>query len=372
MQDPDETIENRPIEYLEKLRPRQDVSVQHQITDFVRGLIRSEKLSPGQKLPPFKVLAEMWGTTVYTVHTAFTPLAQEHLITSRQRLGTFVRQKQAELHTAGLYHSAPLTESTEKAFATQINTQVYQRLAIEGVQSMSWFDHRDPDTQTRAMAETRAALRTMQIQGLIATASNTCNLEWIRRLPVAMAVLTPHAVPGSVHLNWDKMIRDAAGALAARGCRRVGIMSPYERVVSYAESPVFLDEAKKLELETDPRWVVEMPESEVGRIESFGYEQFHKLWRSPERPEGLFLTSDVLARGALTAIVELGIDVPRELQLVVHRNAEIAVFCPFPVTWATVRVREIAHALIEQIRRQLRGEEALPIRVPVAMETNEP
>lgn len=59
----------------------------------------------------------------------------------------------------------------------------------------------------------------MQIQGLIATAWNPWNLEWIRRAPVAMVLLTPHAIPGSVHLNWDKMIRDTARALAGRGCR---------------------------------------------------------------------------------------------------------------------------------------------------------
>jgi len=97
--------------------------------------------------------------------------------------------------------------------------------------------------------------------------------------------------------------------------------------------------------------------------EALGHRLFHQLWQQADRPDGLFVYPDSLARGVFYAALELGVRVPEDLRLVVHRNEEIEMFCPFPVTWITVRAKDFAVGLMRQIRLQVAGRPAPRLRV---------
>lgn len=47
-------------------------------------------------------------------------------------------------------------------------------------------------------------------------------------------------------------------------------------------------------------------------------------------------------------LVQAGIRVPQDLRLVLHRNAEVGLFCPVPVAFVDVHIAEVAAALITQ------------------------
>lgn len=61
-----------------------------QVADRIRGAIASERLSPGDDLPPGRALAAALGVNLETVQRAYRQLADEGLVVSRVGRGTRV------------------------------------------------------------------------------------------------------------------------------------------------------------------------------------------------------------------------------------------------------------------------------------------
>jgi DNA-binding LacI/PurR family transcriptional regulator len=99
-------------------------------------------------------------------------------------------------------------------------------------------------------------------------------------------------------------------------------------------------------------------------FQQFGYAAMTRLWACPERPDGIAVYEDVTANGVIMAIMQARIDVPADLKLVLYRNAEIGLFCPFPAAFVDLRVTEIVAALIAQTRRLYAGEAVEAVVVP--------
>jgi DNA-binding LacI/PurR family transcriptional regulator len=85
----------------------------------------------------------------------------------------------------------------------------------------------------------------------------------------------------------------------------------------------------------------------------------------------LIVYPDVLVRGVITAILELGIEVATpNMKFIFHRNAHIAQFCPFAVTWVVSDEDAWAEALIRVVEKQFDGEKISPVRIPFSLEEN--
>lgn len=348
------------------LEPVPGVALQHQITAFLRGLIRGGKLANDERLPNVRDLAVTWATSHFTVQAAITPLVAEGLIVRRPRLGTFVKSPPAKLSTVGVYHNHRPRPSPEDAFSTAVHTAVCRRLAADGIKVLPWFDMRPEDEQGTPLPETVAAVDGGNVQAVVGTAVRVANLQWLSRLKLPLALVTTEIHPAAVGTDAGQMVKTALGQLGAKGCRRVGMITHISPPAS--ESPVrrnpsdlllyqtFQDECRRLGMTTDPAWIL-APPTHPASFEKCGYDLFHQLWRQPVLPDGLFVFPDVMARGVFQAILELKVRVPEELQLTVHRNDEIDLFSPFPVNWIEVRVQDFADALLDQIERQLRGED---------------
>ena len=57
-------------------------------------------------------------------------------------------------------------------------------------------------------------------------------------------------------------------------------------------------------------------------IERFGYESMKTLWSRGPRPDGLFIFPHTAVSGSLTALLELGVNIPSDLKLVAHGKIE--------------------------------------------------
>jgi DNA-binding LacI/PurR family transcriptional regulator len=92
-----------------------------------------------------------------------------------------------------------------------------------------------------------------------------------------------------------------------------------------------------------------------------GYRQFKALWDLPNRPDGLVVTSDLVAQGAITAILEVGVAaVLPQMKFVFQSNLQFPYLCPFPVTWALYDLDKQAKGLVNLIERQFAGETPQP------------
>ncbi len=82
------------------------------------------------------------------------------------------------------------------------------------------------------------------------------------------------------------------------------------------------------------------------------YEAMKALWNQPTRPEGLIVESDWQCRGAITALLEMGVRIPQELKLVIYRNIGHDYICPWKVPMLVMDVHKIAEKLVHHLLEQ--------------------
>jgi LacI family transcriptional regulator len=127
---------------------------------------------------------------------------------------------------------------------------------------------------------------------------------------------------------------------------------------------IFAETAASLGLETRLEWVIHPASTKPNfEIERFGYEAIKTLWKRQDLPDGLFIYPHTAVRGSLTALLELGLKIPEELQLVAHGNIETPILTPYPVDWITSSSHEIVQSMVKQIQTVLDGTPAKPIRL---------
>ena len=75
--------------------------------------------------------------------------------------------------------------------------------------------------------------------------------------------------------------------------------------------------------------------------ESSGYQLAHELMRLPQPPDAIFCASDSLAVGALDALHELGLQVPRDIALVGFDNRHFSAYQRPPLTTVALPLYEM-------------------------------
>lgn len=86
----------------------------------------------------------------------------------------------------------------------------------------------------------------------------------------------------------------------------------------------FKEAMEKYGLEINPDWVIE-----GGFGEEYGYEAFMKLYKNNNLPEFIFTVTYPVALGVYTAVKEVGLRIPEDIDLICFGNAKIQEFlCP--------------------------------------------
>lgn len=338
---------------------------------ILKGLI-----PPGTELPPTSVLATKWNTSYFTAHTALKTLTKEGLLERKHGAGTHVRDRVPTLEKVGIYYgSTRLWTCDESAFYRNIYAALESRLHERGIEMSVFVDHRPSEAQTCALPALVKAVEQREVQAIIAPLVNQ-NLPQLLKLPVPVAAITS-GVGVSAKVGYDnkEYFRTACSKLKARGCRTVGLISPIqvdstslipsERLFYYHD---FLREMEFAGLSTRTDWI-RRPKGEVSDLSRFGYQEFKALWSLDEHPDAVIAYPDMTVRGVVTAALEMGLKVPKEVTFLFHRNAHVEVLCPFPALWAISDEDLFADALINMVCRQFKGESVSPMRIPITFES---
>ncbi|WP_198529870.1 GntR family transcriptional regulator [Geminisphaera colitermitum] len=340
-----------------------------QISARVRQMIRDARLQPGMKLPTNRALAGELGVDPSAVQRALAQLVKEGLLIRTRRVGTFVAEPPKSIKRLAYYHRAT-PDAALPGFARAIVTEITRIGHARGFAVDVFIDTRKPAVSAiEPYAELQRHARARLVQGVIMSSVSPETVTWVPGLPVPYALISK---PGLAHsINWrrEQFVDTALRQLAARGCRKIGVISS----LVMREDPEgddyqlgFYRTARTtladLGLRHNPDWLAGVPRAkDNGRIgddiehAALGFELFNRVWSQPEKPDGLFLYPDFLASGALIAAARHGCRIGQDLHLVVHRNAEVPLFWPDPVDWLVVRASDAATALVSHIRDQLAG-----------------
>lgn len=349
-------------------RIAQPVAQQEQIADFLRQQIRSDALPEGARLPTTQELAQRWGVTITVIQAALAPLVREGLLLRKPRVGTVVRQRPPTMARIGLYRISEPSREGADHFSRRLAAVTGTRLAARGISSELFTDLRPENQRSEPWTELVQAVRSGRIDAVIACESEVKTSAWIAQLPVPAVIYGAAGPPNSIGHDLGQFGREAIACLAARGCRSAGLVSVFPIDDTELDgSPKhtrdlytsFTEAAALAEIAVHPAWIktpaqgVFLPET---RAERFGYDSIRAMWAETERPDGLAVFTDLTARGVIMGLLSCTGDGQPLPRLVLHRNAELGLFCPIEADFLDVSLAGLADLLIERIERQRRGE----------------
>ena len=337
-------------------------SMEGQVGDHVRTLIEEGDLPPGTRLPGIRELARAWNTNYCTVRAALSRLNREGLLHQRPRLGTFVTLREKVLRRVMLAHSGNLVRHSPTEFLSLMHLHLYERLCMRGIQAISFFEQRPPEEQETIPEEVADFLRAGRLDVVVFTYKE---LLWSRRLGIPSIQTNRLAIGSGADLDTEAFATLAIHEAHRQGCRRVAavlregeLRSLYQPLIR----DLLKDHAARLGMEI----VFPSDAQETEFIEEGGYRRCCEALAM--RPDGLIVAPDTVMGGAIAALVERRIDIPRELVVISHRNREITFSPPFPVSWITCSVGDFADAALERIEAMVKGTTAPFRKVPVLLE----
>jgi DNA-binding LacI/PurR family transcriptional regulator len=358
---------------------RKEVPAYQQIADSLRHAILEGEMACGLRLPTVQRLAHEYKTSVFTIQTALERLARDGFIKRTRRRGTFVTSRTRKLRNVGVYFGTRCGQGFDSVYQ-ELHRLLGEDLAARGVTHRLWVDGRPADSQSEPLPELIAAAEGGLMQGLVVTATNPAEMNWLSKMGIPLSLFGTAPVPYRVGFRGDLMMRTTMSELRRQGCRSVGAILPIspsfhgaleikvpDDVRNYFES--FVNCAADAGLETRNSWV-RIPDRAISasEYEDYGYREFHELWKQKERPDGLLIFPDGVVRGCVIAMLQNGVSTPNDLKLVLCRNQGIPVPCPLTASWLVADIKGVASALISQLERQLAGEPIEPIFVSHTLE----
>lgn len=346
-----------------------------QVEDYVRDLITSGRLKEETRLPPTEELAGLWGVGTMTIQKALTPLVKEGLLIRRPKSGTFVRKREERLTCVAVLDGVAVHDSPYKM---AVHQALQEELQQAGIEMDLWLDPRPAEQLGEPWRPFLHAAAHREFQAVIVTGTSTLHLPWHTKLPVPTAFAAGPDLSNSVTWDIEQFAELSVQILAQQGCRSVGLIFPAvaaspggarHRYTGFYEH--LMDRVGELGLTLKNEWVrtppAQLTTPTPGNVtvtpEQFGHKEFLRLWELPERPEGLIVYPDMVARGVILGLLDKQVQTPEELKLVLHKNEAVDLYCPLSATFVVSSERKLAQALIAQVQKQFHGTSCAQIRV---------
>ena len=335
------------------------------IIDALRRDIMGGVFLPGSRLPRQGELAQRFQVGNGTITHVIQQLAREGFLTARPRVGTVVCERLPHLTNIVIALSAanaPGGHWSKYETALVNATRLLCRDVNRPMRLLEGLD--DPLGPSRR--ELTDLVRTHQVAGVLFATSphHFIGTPVLEEPGVArVAVMSPTVLIAGVDTMIAANVRfleRALDHLAARGRHRIAILgNPAALAVDDLE---LRRQLAARDMVCRPAWnlvlSLEIPETArpVTRL----------LMQSgaADRPDGLIIANDNLVDDAIAGLIDEGVAVPQDLDVVAHCNFPWPPAKALPVMRLGVDVRAVLHLGIELIDRRCRGE-TLPVAVAV-------
>ncbi len=322
-------------------------SIRSQIVEHFRLEIRCGNLKPGDRLPPARELAHLFGTAEANVHHALAALVKEGMVTRRPKAGTVVADGVEKLYCAAIYlnwHSIQRGEN----FTRLLIAMLERRFAANNIKCVVIYDTPSQDglERLKKLAETR------EIQGVVVRSLLPDQYAFFSRLPVPFSAVSSMRIPNRVSFFSPETLRKIMERICSDNVKKLGIISS----ANLEDSSMKLSQEHGLEVRRE--WVANrgiIPDSSI-----FAYAEFERIWNLPERPEALLVFSDDMVSGLAMSFYHRQVKVPEDIRLYIHKTRENELVLPFPCVLLENRIQELADALVCQLIDQSEGRPPIP------------
>jgi DNA-binding LacI/PurR family transcriptional regulator len=334
----------------------------------------AREYGPGMKLPTAQQLAKQLGVSLTTLDRSLTKLEAKGIISRRQGSGIYVSNSLQDKRI-GMVFGRNIFQFGSSAYYLLLLQQCEKTAEAEH-QQFSFFlsPHKRNAVQDAGQFNTEMAskLKQEELDGLIlCDINNDAYEQWILGQNVPAIALAPSQHFPSVGIDMDQLIKESLAHLASQNCRSVGLLG-----ILSSHHKIFAKYAKKHGLKICQEATI-YPEDETdppfNTHEPLGREWMRIcLKRCGDKkglPDGLIITDDILARGALLHLKEKRIKPGRDINVVSHANqGSLSLeYWQDQITVAEVSPQKIINKIFALLDVAMSGKQlsAKPRKVPV-------
>lgn len=344
----------------------------------------AQRLGPDAPMPKVRELAARYKVSLCTLDRVLDQLERQGHITRLQ--GSGIRTtKYVGRQTFAIVFGKSISYAGASPFWGLLHGALRRQLRARRARTESYFDF---DSAWEHLGHCDLVLNQLEQRpptGILLT--NVRSAEDAAALvelgvPVVVFGTTDGRCPG-VSLDGLAVIRDGVAELAARGCRRIGLITTRDAQAV----TLFRAELESRGLAYDPAWVWEQhifepadPDQPFETHEEAGYRAM-KQWLvasgqqvgvsgqqsavsdqpagvASQFPDGVLITDDMLTRGALVALRRAGVTPGRDVQVATHANKGSAALLGHETELIRLEVdpEEIARAMIGLLDKALAGQ----------------
>lgn len=328
------------------------------IEQSVRRRIVRGFWKPAQQIATRHELMAEFGVSMITVQRAIDALANEGFVVARGRAGTRVSERPPHLaHYALVFYSHP-TEPHSWGRFWQVMASEALAIERDGDRKMLCFydvnGHSDSEDYQRLVRD----VRNERLAGLI-FASNpqyldgTPLMEHAGMPRVAISAPRPGLSIATVEVHGFGVIARAVQHLASRGRRKIALLAKSGVSTNTEYVNVYLAALKRHRLAPPPYWrqFVDIADHEAI------VNATHMLLQRKQDPcpDALIVGDDSLLDAATAGLINAGVRIPRDVEVVAHCNFPLTAGNIVPVTRVGFDIRRVLNACIESIDLQRRG-----------------
>ena len=299
----------------------------------------ANKLGPDAKLPTMQQLCESLGVSVVTLNRALSELEGQNIIQRKHGVGIFVSPRLNQ-RTIGLVYDRDIFQAGASPFCGLL-VEAARTRAASSSEKFSFYLAIPSKEGFPVHDDLVEDIRARRLHGILfAGEGNPQAVEWLLRHDVALVAVayTPIA-PWRVKIDWPEFVRLGVASLAQQGCKKIGLWIPVgvglgrtEGEVSFAELDAFRKALKKESLPFEAACVWENENMVIEPVvphppmtnQEQGFRAASEVFGSTaskgERPDGIVILDDMMTRGAVVALGQLGVRPGQNLKIATHTN----------------------------------------------------
>jgi len=340
------------------------------LSEHLMGMARD--LGPGAKMPTIQELRRELGVSVATLDSALTHLEGQRVIERKHGVGIYVSP---HLHQKAIgLICEPAFFRAASPFWQRLIEEVGERAGARGDTFRFYLAIPSGREEVPVHDDLLEDVRAGRIQGALFIGHNKPAVFWLKEQGVPSVAFAGWS-ECAVQLDYGDLVRQAVAHLVARGCRRLALLVPWEAGVEPPQAPLCSPAAQALQRESAARALPFLPElvweaGAAGHVESTpqgheeqGFEGTVRLFAGEgARPDGLISTDDLMTRGALHALAQLGLRAGREVQIASHANRGSDVLRGFESDLAIIEFdpAAVVQAMFEALEALMSGGAAPP------------
>jgi len=348
----------------ESIRPVTGYPKMNGVVEALERLAR--ELGPETRLPRTRELSKALGVTVVTLNLGLAQLERRGLLDRRPRSGIFVSPNIAQ-KTVGLVLGWNIfSERVEDAtFYSLLLACCAKRAELNRERFSIFLDTAAPNSaSTEASPQHHQdlvdALSGGRLDGLLLISSQGPEQDqWLRSYGVPLVTLNTTDQPGCVGVDYEGLIRMAAGELMSMGVRSIGLITAFPPEVA-----CFRRVAIEMGFHFEEAWIALQVTAgsnesldEQGRMGA--REIMGRSFASRDKgfPNGLIIGNDLMARGACSYFSEKGIGIGESLQVVSHANKGSHILQAWEerISRCEADPNELAEAMFSQLETLMAG-----------------